>query len=259
MATVTQHAPGTFCWVELGTTDQMGAKRFYAALFDWGYEDTQMGPDEVYTIAQTGGRDAAALYRMPAQMLQQGMPPHWMCYVSVSSADEAATKVKALGGTVVAEPFDAMEHGRMAVMQDPTGAAFAVWQAKTHKGLGVVGETGSLCWTELGTNDSKKAAAFYSGLFSWKAEKSPGPMEYTLFKLGEVTAAGMMTHTGEMKAIPSHWMPYFAVKDCDGSAAKAKQMGGDVLLAPKDIPGEGRFAVLRDPQGAVFCILKPGR
>ena len=257
MTTVTQHAPGTFCWVELGTTDQQGAKNFYSALFGWNYEDSPMGPDAIYTQVQRSGRQAAALYRMPSQMLQQGIPPHWLCYVSVASADEAAAKAKQLGGRVIVEPFDAMEHGRMAVLQDPTGATLAVWQAKKHIGVSVLGEPGALCWAELGTNDPNAAGVFYAGLFGWTLEKWPSPPEYTLFKRGDSSAGGMYTLAGDKPGMSSHWMAYFAVENCDGCSAKVEQLGGEVVSPPRDVPGVGCLAVLRDPQGAVFSVIQP--
>src|SRR6184192_4095337 len=135
MSTTTQHAPGTFCWPELSTTDQNGAKKFYSTLFGWTFNDTPIGPNEVYTTLQLGGRAAAALYNMRPEMRAQGIPPHWMSYVAVEDADQTAARARQLGGTIIVQPFDVMELGRMAVIQDPTGAPFALWQAKKHQGV----------------------------------------------------------------------------------------------------------------------------
>src|SRR5436190_17308530 len=139
-ATQTQieHAPGSFCWTELTTTDGPAAKQFYAELFGWEAQDNPIGPDMVYTMLKVGGKDVAALYQKGPEM--QAVPTHWVSYISVASADEAAAKAKELGGTVIQEPFDVMEHGRMAAITDPTGATFCVWQPNQHKGVGVKGE-----------------------------------------------------------------------------------------------------------------------
>lgn len=254
MATITQHAPGTFCWPELATSDAGGAKEFYGALFGWTFSDTPMGDAGVYTTLKTEGRDAGALYQQGKE--QAGMPPHWGTYVAVASADQAAVNAVALGAKQLMAPFDVMEAGRMAVLQDPQGAIFAVWEAKKHIGATVLEEPGALCWTELMTNDPAAARRFYAGLFGWAPEDmAMGPMTYTVFKFGDKPKAGMMTMTPEMGPMPPHWLSYFAVRDTDETVAKAIMKGGKVAVPPKDIPGVGRFAVLHDPQGATFAIL----
>jgi uncharacterized protein len=256
MATTTQHAPGTFCWPELATTDQSGAKAFYSALLGWESTDSPMGEGEFYTMLSLGGRNLGALYTMRPEERGHGIPTHWNSYVSVESADRSAARAKTLGGTILAEPFDVMEHGRMAIIQDPAGATFCLWEPKQHAGAGVLNEVGALCWTELMTSDASKAEAFYTGLFGWKAEAMPmGPMTYTIYKNGDAQAGGMMQITKEMGPMPSHWMVYFSVSDCDGTVAKAGTLGGKITVPPQDIPNIGRFAVLRDPQGGYFAII----
>ncbi|MGH7729931.1 MAG: VOC family protein [Candidatus Eiseniibacteriota bacterium] len=257
MATTTQHAPGTFCWPELATIDQPGAKAFYTRLFGWDAADLDMGGGESYTFFKLGGRDVGALYTMRPEERATGVPPHWNSYVAVTSADQAAAKAKSLGGTVILEPMDVFDSGRMAFIQDPTGAMVGVWQAKNHPGAGVLGETGALCWTELMTKDAAKARGFYSGLFGWSPEDRPmGPMTYTIYMNGNAQAAGMMQTTKEMGPIPSNWTIYYSVEDCDATAAKAGSLGGTITVPPQDIPGIGRFAALQDPQGAHFSIIK---
>lgn len=258
MATITQHAPGTFSWPELATTDQPGAKKFYSALLGWDMNDNEMGPGETYTMIMLKDRNVGALYNMRKEERSMGIPPHWNSYVTVESADAAAAKAKSLGATLLAEPFDVMDVGRMAIIQDPAGAVFCVWQAKKHIGAGVLGETGSLVWTELLTTDVAKAQPFYTGLFGWKAEAMPmGPMTYTIWKNGSEQAGGMMQITKEMGPMPSNWMVYFGVDDVDASAARATSLGGTIVVPPTDIPNIGRFAVIMDPQGAAFSIFKP--
>ena len=251
------YAPGTFCWVELGTTDGEAAKKFYTELFGWDFTDNPIGPDMVYTMLKLNGKDVGALYKMTPEMTTQGIPPHWLSYVSVTSADETATKAKEAGGTVTKDPFDVFTVGRMAVIQDPTGATFALWQAGTHKGAGVVNVPNSFCWNELATTDTEKAGDFYTKLFGWgKKVQQMGPMTYTSFTNGDRPAGGMYKPTPEMGNIPPHWLVYFAVDDTDAKVKKAQELGAKTIAPPVDIPDTGRFAILQDPQGAAFAIIK---
>lgn len=258
MPEVTSHAPGSFCWIELATSDPVGAKKFYSEVFGWQADDTPAGPT-IYTMLRIRGLDVGAMYELQEEETKQGIPPHWNSYVAVASADEAAKKAASLGGKVVADAFDVMDAGRMAILQDPLGATFCAWQAKSHFGSKLVGEIGTLCWDELWTTDRKKAIEFYSGLFGWSAKEgtdSPAPGGYTEWMNGGQPIGGMMEITPEMGPVPPNWLPYFMVEDCDASANKAKELGGQIQVPPMDIPKVGRFSVLRDPQGATFAIIK---
>ncbi len=249
------YSPGTFCWVELATSDGEAAKKFYAGLFGWTFTDSPIGPGMVYTMLKQDGKDVGALYKMPEQMTSQGIPPNWLSYASVANVDESAAKAKELGATLMKDPFDVMDVGRMAVVQDPTGAVFALWQAGTHAGAGIVNVPYSLTWNELSTSDTAKAGDFYSGLFGWsKNVQQMGPMTYTTFRNGDRPAGGM--YTPEMGKIPPHWLVYFAVDDTDAKVKQANELGATTIAPPMDIPNTGRFAVLADPQGAVFAIIK---
>lgn len=255
-ATQTQmeHAPGSFCWMELATTDGPAAKNFYGELFGWDGQDIPIGPGMVYTMLAANGKGVGALYQKGEEMKQ--VPTHWASYISVTSADETAAKAKALGGTVVQEPFDVMEHGRMAVIADPTGAHFCIWQPKLHKGMDVKGVTNSLCWNELLTNDTEKAKDFYTKLFGWQSKTDSGATPYTEWINGQDHIGGMMQILPHMGPMPPNWGIYVAVDDCDATAQKATSLGGRQYVPPTDIPNVGRFAVLSDPQGAVFNIIK---
>lgn len=252
-----EYAPGTFCWVELGTTDGEAAKKFYTELFGWSFDDHPMGPAGVYTMLKQDGKDIGGLYQMPAEMTSQGIPPNWLSYALVTNADEAAAKAKELGATLMKEPFDVMDVGRMAVVQDPTGAVFALWQAGTNKGSGIANVPNSFCWNELSTPDVEKAGDFYTGLFGWgKKVQEMGPMTYTSFMNGERPAGGMYKPSPEMGDVPPNWLVYFAVEDADAMVTKASELGAKICAPPMDIPDTGRFAILQDPQGAAFAIIK---
>jgi predicted enzyme related to lactoylglutathione lyase len=224
---------------------------------DRDYVDNPVGPGMVYTMLKLNGKDVGALYQMPSEMTAQGIPPNWLNYVSVTSVDETAEKATAAGATLLKEPFDVFTVGRMAVVKDPTGAVFALWQAGTHKGAGIYNVPNSFCWNELGTTDTQKAGEFYSNVFGWtRNTQNFGPMEYTIFNNGDKGAGGMYKITPEMGNIPPHWLAYFAVDDCDAKVKKATELGASVMKPADDIPGVGRFAILQDPQAAVFAIIK---
>ncbi|HXQ37409.1 MAG TPA: VOC family protein, partial [Anaerolineales bacterium] len=172
--------PGNFCWVELGTSDSDAAKSFYGQLFGWEFLDNPMGPDMVYTMVKLDGKDVGGLYKLMPDMVEQGISPHWMTYVAITNADEKAEKATAEGATVMNGPFDVGTAGRMAVIKDPTGAVFSVWQANENKGSGVWGVPGAATWSELGTGDTEKAVEFYSNVFGWTTEAFGD--SYTLFK-----------------------------------------------------------------------------
>lgn len=258
MATMTAYAPGRFSWVDLATPDPEAAKRFYGGLFGWEFEDLPAGPG-VYTMCKLGGQRVCALFRQPPE--PPGARAAWKSYVTVTSADESAAKAEALGGAVGMAPMDVLEAGRMAVLRDPQGAVFAIWEPRQHIGAALVNEHGTFCWNELATTDCGAAEAFYTALFGWDAviETQPSGCAYTCFFNAEGPNAGMMAIQPEWSEVPPNWAVYFAVADCDGSLARSVELGATVLLPATDIPNVGRFAVLRDPQGAVFCILRLDR
>lgn len=261
MAEFTSHAPGTFSWPELSTSDRQAGIAFYSGLFGWqaDHRPAGPGPDDVYSMLLLRGKEVAAAAGQRPDERQNSVPPHWNMYVTVADADQTARRAAELGGTVIAGPFDAVDAGRMAVLQDPTGAVFLVWQAKRHIGAKLLFEPGALCWTELTTKDPAKAEAFYTALFGWVSKHSaPGaPTDYTEFSVGGRPMVGMMAMPpGMPPEVPSYWMPYFQVADCDVSAAKATGLGGSVMIGPQDIPNTGRFAILKDPQDAMFAVFQ---
>jgi predicted enzyme related to lactoylglutathione lyase len=259
MPEIGTYPPGTFCWVELETQDSAGAKRFYQELFAWSVQDNPIGPDQYYTTLSLGGKEVGALFQMDGKERAAGIPSRWRSYVSVASADAAAAKAAALGGKVVAPPFDVMTAGRMAKLEDPAAAAINVWQPGAHPGAQLVNEPGAWCWNELVTGDAAAAGDFYSGLFGWeRAVQEMGPMRYTTFSNAGRPAGGMFQPGAGQGAMPPAWTVYFAVEDCDAAAARIQDLHGAVLMPPNDAPGVGRFASVADPQGAVFGIIKLG-
>jgi len=251
----TSYAPGTFSWVDLTTTDPATAKDFYAALFRWTYEDAPTGDGGHYTMVRRDGHDVAGLSAMPEPLREQGVPPHWTSYVTVEDADAAAARATELGGSVHLGPFDVMRAGRMAVVADPQGAAFAVWQAREHIGATLVNDPGSLTMNELATSDLEDARRFYGELFGWRAQQLSDQPPYFSLHNGDRLNGGLTSLPAGAENVPPHWRPYFTVEDLDAAVATSGERGGRTLLRPVQIPA-GRVAALADPQGAVFCLFE---
>lgn len=247
------YASGTFCWADLGTSDATDARRFYTALFGWAADDRPAGPDTVYTMLLRDGASVAALYAQDPGLA--GTPPHWLNYVSVASAAEAAQRARALRGTVIVEPFDVLDVGRMAVLEDPAGAVFALWEARRHAGAAVMGEPDALCWNELVTPRPDLAQVFYGGLFGWAVDDEAASAGTTFVGEGEPRAGMRAMEPSSVGTSPARWLVYFCVRDCDGQTALVQSLGGRVRLPPTDRLGVGRVAVVDDPQGATFAVL----
>lgn len=258
MAIVEKHAPGDFCWMELATTDHAAAKKFYSELFAWSFTEFPIGPDELYTMFQVDGRDVGAAYALPAERRKQGIPAHWNVYVAVENADAAVSRAAELGAKLLAPTLDVFDVGRMAVLEDPTGAAFSVWQAKRHRGFGIKGVPGTFCVADLSTPGQQAASRFYGQLFGWRIgteDEEPSHNYYHLFNHDEFIG-GILPPAFRDPAAPAYWQIYLQVSDCDASAAKAKNLGAQLFMSPMPVEDIGRIAVLADPQGAQFAIFE---
>lgn len=247
MPPVASHSFGSFCWIELATNDTAAARAFYTSLFGWDVHEMPMVETEVYTIFLKNGLDVAAMHGHTG-----GAPPNWLSYIAVNDVDDFVEKARERGGSVVAPPMDVFDSGRMSVLTDNQGAVFAVWQARAHVGVRLRDEPDSLCWNELQARNLEAGKQFYPPLFGWRVKDSN---DYVEWHLGENAVGGMLP-TKAPPEVPAFWLPYFAVDDCDASAAKAQSLGGSMLVPPMDIEHVGRFSVLLDGQGAAFAIIK---
>ncbi len=256
MPTSDLYKPGSFCWFELATTDQAAAKEFYISLFGWTVNDMPMG-EEFYSMFQLEGKDVGAAYSLRPEQRSGGVPPNWMLYIAVKDADEAARRAGELGGKICAPAFDVGDMGRMAVLADPAGATFSVWQAKKQSVTLAQGVDGSVCWADLSTPDTEPASKFYSGLFGWQISADNDPSGYIHIKNGEEFIGGIQSAARRNPHVPPHWLIYFLVSDCNAFGSKAAGMGAQFLLEPLDMENVGRMAILKDPQGAVFALFQP--
>jgi uncharacterized protein len=257
MPTVERHAPGEFCWIELATSNQNSAKNFYTALLGWTVRDVPTGPDDLYSLFELQSRVAASAFTISPSESAAGIPPHWHLYIAVTSADDCATRSGELGGKVVEAPFDVTDRGRAALIQDPTGAFFSVWEPNKRSGIGVTGDPGAFCWAELSTPDYARAKTFYEGLFGWKLKAGAGQESgYLHIMNGENYIGGVPPAQQSSASEPPHWLIYFAVRDVDSAFQRGKDMLARTLLRPMDFEGVGRVAMLADPQGAVFALFQ---
>jgi hypothetical protein len=244
---------GTPCWVDLGVGDIPKATAFYSGLFGW---DIQELPPEAggYSMCMLDGRSVAGI----GSQQDASMPPFWTTYIASDDADATAAKVTAAGGQVLMEPFDVLDVGRMFVAIDPGGAAFGVWQARAHTGVGLANVPGALTWNENMSRNFDGNKAFYHQVFGYDyTDVGGGDMQYATLDLASGQVGGIGGIGPEQPAeMPAAWVSYFAVADADAAVAKATELGGSVIAPPFDIP-YGRMAVLADDQGAVFAILKP--
>jgi len=255
MSERTSYAPGTPCWVDLATPDLEAAERFYGAVFGWEIPElpnsAEMGG---YRRAKLGGRDVAGA--MP--LMQEGQPPAWSTYISVDDADAIARAVQENGGTMIAEPMQVADYGRLAIFTDPEGAFFGIWQPLDFAGAELVNERATLVWNELETRDPGAAKQFYGAVFGWEfEEEAMGGKTYNVATVDGTQVAGIADVSGRIPdEIPAHWMVYFGSTDPDEAVAKIEELGGQVMFGPIDIPA-GRFAMVADPAGAAFAVINP--
>ncbi len=249
----------TFCWFELATTNSAAAAEFYRELFGWQGQATPLPGGMTYTILRLGDQDVGATYDMTPATGAGHLPPHWASYVLVEDVDAKASQVKELGGTLMKEPFDVMDIGRMAIFRDPTGGMLCIWQAKSGSPRAHIDYTqaGRVCWCELQTRGARKAADFYAELFGWKLGGKDGG-DYIQFFHEDSPLGGFFELNGKtgLEGVPPNWMVFFATDDVDQSSARVKELGGRVHMPPMDLPDVGRFAVVSDPQGATFTLFR---
>jgi len=250
----TSYAPGTFCWQELSTTDSAGAKSFYGSLFGWEADDQPLPGGGSYTMLRIGDQHVGALYEQGPEQRAAEIPPHWASYVSVTDVDDTGRRAVELGAELVAEPFDVMEAGRMAILRDPVGAMVSLWEPRRHIGAGLVNEPSTFCWNELGCTDPERASEFYGQLLGWSFQ-TDSDTGYRTASNADGVAAGIRALTEAEAGMPAAWMACVAVEGIDATMSAAEETGGRTLAPTRDI-AIGRFGVLADPQGAVLAVFE---
>lgn len=249
---------GVPCWADVMLPDVEAAKHFYGQVFGWTFDEgsEQLGG---YTPARSDGRRVAAVVPTPPEMT--GFPPSWSVWFASSQVDEVARRVELAGGRRAVEPLDIPDCGRMMIAQDPQGTFFGVWQAGTHAGFEKRGEVGSYVWTDICVRETAAVDAFYPAVLPLKpvalTDREAAETDYAVFKVGDHAVAGRLRMDGRYPpGTPAHVLVYFGVHDCDRAVAVVRSLGGALRSGPVD-SRFGRFAVVSDPQGAVFAVIDP--
>lgn len=257
MSTFESYQQGTPSWIEYSSADQEASKRFYGQLFGWDFDDQPMSDDQgtsmgTYSLAQVQGDRVAGM----GPIMAPGQPASWGVYLASDDVDASVEKARQAGGQVLVEPMDVPDQGRMAWIQDPGGASVGLWQDKGFAGAVRANEPGTNIWNELTVPDPGQTGQFYAdvlGLEVQTADMGPDNPPYTMFAAGGKTVAGTMALQPDMAP---HWNVYFNVDDVDAAVAKAKDLGATEFAPAFDVPGQGRFGYLRDPQGATFNLMQ---
>jgi predicted enzyme related to lactoylglutathione lyase len=243
----TSTSVGTFVWHDQVSDDPKQAQDFYTQLFGWETEVFESAEGD-YTMISSGGQRHGGF----GKAMEGAPPPHWLSHVRVENVDETIEKAQGAGGKLAAGPFEMGEVGRMAIIADPEGAHISVYQPLSES----PSAEGVFVWDELGTTDADAAQRFYETVFDWTAtDMGPDYGGYRIFNRGETGVAGFMTVPDDSTS--PHWQPHIAVEDADATVTKALELGGSTIVEPMNVPKVGRVAVLRDPQGATFGIIKP--
>jgi hypothetical protein len=249
----TEFAPGAPCWTQLGTSDPQDAQRFYGGLFGWTAETDPRPEAGGYTIFSLKGSPSAAV----SPLMDPNQPVRWLLSFTATDVDEAAAAAQKAGAQVWIGPMDVMDAGRWAMLSDPAGAAYSLWQAGSFAGFGVVDEPGAYGWLDGSTHDLEGALRFYAETLGWEVMAAG---DYRMVGLGGEMFGGLMKIDETFPPdTPSNWNPYFVVADVDATAAAVIELGGRILHGPEDVQMEGgpRIAVAQDPQGGVFGVFKP--
>jgi predicted enzyme related to lactoylglutathione lyase len=248
----------SFCWSELAAKNSDVARKFYAGLLGWTYQEEEM-PEGMgsYISIFANNMPVGAMFAMTHEAFD-GVPPHWGSYVRVANCEASLKKAEELSAIVLKPTFDVMDAGRMAVIKDPSGAVIHLWEKKNHAGAAVQKNVaGTCCWNELMVSEPKVALDFYTKLFDWvyQASEFGGQTYYSLNHADGTHIGGLMAIPAKMKMPPS-WTLYFTVTDLEKAMAYVTKNGGRVHFGPHDVHGMGRFAACQDAEGAQFSVFQ---
>jgi len=249
MYKVTKYPHGTFSWADNTSTDAESAKAFYMGLFGWEKIEVPMGEGLTYTMFQLEGENVAGLVAMMPDMQEQGVPSHWMSYVTVDDVDALVDPITDNGGIISGPPMDIFDSGRLLNVHDPTGALITFWQPRNQIGAGIVNKPGAMMWNELITGDAETAKAFYGKVLGWEYSAD----EHYIHIMNRGRSNGGMIQMDDM---PPAWIPYFNVVSIDESITKVEELGGRILVPKTEAPGTGHFALIVDPADACFYMMQ---
>jgi uncharacterized protein len=249
--------PGAPCRVDTFQPDPTAAARFYGELLGWTFDDPEELPSGPYRRARRDRRVVAGIGQAPP-----GFPGAvWSTYVATDDLRTGVQSAVGAGASVVVPPV-AAAGGRMAVLADPAGAAFSLWDGP---GAELVAAPGAWALSALHTPDPAAGAAFYRAVFGWQAD-AMGDAPLWLLRLPGYAGAPARGVPADVVAVmaptapaaPPHWAVSMRVDDVDAAAAAAVALGGTTVVAPIDAAGN-RTAAIADPQGGVIALVAPLR
>ncbi len=258
MAEFSSYPHGSPSWIDLGTSDVAAAKAFYSSVFGWKADDQPSPQGPPYTMFTKNGKNVAGAMALTPQETGMGVPPHWNTYIAVDDVEDTVARVAGAGGTVIVGAMDIPDAGRMAWIADSTGAMLGLWQANQHIGAELANEDGTFGWSELVTDDPAAAQKFYADVLGWTFQTMATPNgDYHVAQSGDRAFAGIMEKPPTMAGMPNVWGVYIYVDDAGSTIDAIKANGGTVIMEPWYAEGVGDIAVVADPQGAVFTIMRP--
>jgi len=254
MQVVKKYPNGMASWVDLSTPDPAAAKEFYSGLFGWEFTDEYHEGTLIYHNALLNGYRVAGMGQQDEGMVTAGMPPMWTTYFNHDDVAGIADKATRAGGQVMFPPMQVMEEGHMTMIVDPTGAVFGVWQPLGHIGAQLVNIPNTLVWNELQTNAIGASRDFYAEVLGWEYDVNASG--YVSCKVDGRAQAGMVAIEESWGDVPPNWGLYFLVENAASTVARAEELGGTILMPITEADGVGRFAIIRDPQGAIFSAIE---
>jgi len=251
------HPPGTFCFIEAGSSDIESANRFYGGVFGWEVDDRSSSDGARYTRFLMSGKPVAGIYEFSSEQEAAAMPSQWLSYVSVVDAAETLARAIEFGAAALGEMVEVPGVATVAEFVDPAGAVCGLWQPGSHIGASFVREPGTLAWIDLLTPDPIEAASFYCSVFDWTFEtEEPSSGIYRSVRGGNAVVAGMATIVPGMDAGLPAWRAHVGVSDLDRAKTKISDLGGTVEDGPTRVPGIGRRTAVKDPNGINFMLIE---
>lgn len=251
---------GDFCWVEHASPDPAETSRFYTSLLGWLDLSIEQVPVSGYRILAAGEEWLAGVLPMTEEQLGEDHSGRWISFVRVEDLSRTLQRAGKLGARLCGAKRAIDGFGRAAVLQDPQGVIFALWQPDPLPAADYVGSPGQPCWFEISCSDAEAAAAFFQSLFGWEVERSVSAEgeDFWILRNQGLVIGGLQEMEESFGAAPAQCLPFLSVRDCDATILAAKEAGAYVVLIPTELPGVGRHAVLEDSSGAAFGILEPG-
>jgi predicted enzyme related to lactoylglutathione lyase len=247
------HPSGGPCWAELSTPDVAAAHAFYGNVLSWDSAPSGSPGDQYATLTLHGELIGAMT------LADGGSAPRWDLYFTSEDLASTSKAVEAAGGCIASAAMQVLDRGSVAMYRAPDGAEFGAWQPGDRVGFGVMREPGAPSWFELNTPDTERATSFYTEVFGWTPTLHAfGDFNYTDVKArdGAMDFGGITPRSAAWPdVVPVQWTPYFAVRDADATAARALELHGSVVSAPKTLDGIGRVATFLDPHGAAFSVI----